>query len=204
MELMQTMFGEMQAMTLWESLAVILALAYLILAMKENIWCWSAALISSGIYMVIFWNVNLYMESVLSLYYVAMAIYGYWMWTRGGNQHHGVRITSWSLKSHLRIIVITIIISLIVGHLMANNTNASFPYLDAATTCFAIMTTYLVAKKVLENWLYWIVINSVSIYLYVNKALMLTSGLFVLYVILAVVGYMEWKKKSAKLDYQSS
>ncbi|RYV02154.1 nicotinamide mononucleotide transporter [Shewanella sp. OPT22] len=198
MDLLQTMFGEMQAMTLWESLAVVLALAYLLLAMKENIWCWPAAFISSGIYMVIFWSVNLYMEALLSFYYVAMAVYGYWMWTKGGNQHHGITITSWPLSTHLRIIVITTGLALSLGYFMANNTNASFPYLDAATTCFAIMTTYLVAKKVLENWLYWIVINSVSIYLYLNKELMLTSALFVLYVILAFAGYMQWQKSKAQ------
>ncbi|WP_338049517.1 nicotinamide riboside transporter PnuC [Parashewanella hymeniacidonis] len=192
------MFGEMQAMTLWESLAVVLALAYLLLAMKESIWCWPAAFVSSGIYMVIFWNVNLYMEAVLSLYYVAMAVYGYWMWTRGGQQHHGVSITSWPLKTHMSIIIVTGVIALIVGYMMANNTDASFPYLDAATTCFAIMTTYLVAKKILENWLYWIVINSVSIYLYLNKELMLTSALFVLYVILAFAGYMQWQKSKTR------
>ena len=198
MEILQTMFGEMQAMTMWESIAVILALAYLLLAMKQSIWCWSAAFISSGIYMVIFWNVNLYMETILNFYYVAMAIYGYWMWTRGGKQHHGVKVTSLSLKTHIGIIVVTGLIALTIGYFMANNTNAAFPYLDAMTTCFAIMTTYLVAKKVLENWLYWIVINSVSIYLYSSKGLMLTSALFVFYVALSIKGYIEWKQSRTK------
>ena len=202
MEILQTMFGEMKAMTMWESIAVILALAYLLLAMKQNIWCWSAAFVSSGIYVVVFWHVHLYMEAILNFYYVAMAVYGYWMWTRGGKQHHGVKVTSLSLNTHLMIIVITGLIALIIGYFMANNTDAAFPYLDAMTTCFAIMTTYLVAKKILENWLYWIVINSVSIYLYSSKGLMLTSALFVLYVILAVKGYLEWKKsKDNTLSY---
>jgi nicotinamide mononucleotide transporter len=97
------------------------------------------------------------------------------------------------LKTHLKLIGITTLISLFIGYGMATYTQAAFPYLDAATTCFAVMTTYLVAKKVLENWLYWVVIDLVSIYLYLSKGLMLTSLLFVLYVGLAVVGYFLWR-----------
>ncbi len=190
----QTMFGEMHAMTGWEVVAVILALAYLILAMKESIWCWPAAFVSSAIYMIIFWEVSLLMESVLSFYYIGMAVYGLWVWTKGGSEHHGVKVVTWSAQKHFLIIVVTGIISIIVGYMMANYTSASFPYLDAATTCFAVMTTYLVAQKVLENWLYWLVINSVSIYLYLNKGLILTSVLFVMYLGLAVVGYYQWRK----------
>ena len=78
---------------------------------------------------------------------------------------------------------------------MATKTMASFPYIDALTTGFAVMTTYLVAQKVLENWLYWVVIDFVSIYLYFQKGLMLTSGLFILYVFMALSGYFMWRKK---------
>ena len=85
---------------------------------------------------------------------------------------------------------------------MANYTQASFPYLDSATTCFAVMTTYLVAKKVLENWFYWIVINTVSIYLYFSKGLMLTTALFVVYVFMAIAGYFMWRKMWV-MDLQS-
>ncbi|MCL1077962.1 nicotinamide riboside transporter PnuC [Parashewanella spongiae] len=194
MDIFQTLFGEMHAMTDWEIIAVALALAYLILAMKENIWCWPAAFFSSAIYMIIFWEVSLLMESVLSFYYIGMAVYGFWVWTKGGNEHQGVNVVSWSASKHFQIIAITGLISIIVGYLMAKYTSASFPYLDAATTCFAVMTTYLVAQKVLENWLYWMVINSVSIYLYLNKGLILTSVLFVMYLILAVIGYYQWRK----------
>ncbi|MGB0895011.1 MAG: nicotinamide riboside transporter PnuC [Parashewanella sp.] len=198
MELLQTILGEATALTGWEALSVVLALAYLILAMKQSIWCWPAAFISSAIYVVIFWQVSLLMEAVLSAYYVAMAIYGYWMWTKGSQDSSGnsigVKVTSWSATAHVKIIVAMTILSLGIGYFMATNTSASFPYLDAATTCFAIMTTYLVAKKVLENWIYWIFINSVSIYLYSSKGLMLTSTLFVLYVILAFIGYAQWRK----------
>ncbi|GGQ31482.1 nicotinamide riboside transporter PnuC [Shewanella litoralis] len=199
----QQAFSEASVMTFWEAIAVMLALAYLILAMRTNIWCWSAAFLSTAIYTVLFWNVSLLMESVLNIYYMGMAVYGYWLWlhvpSAQQSQRHDVssqlNITSWTLKTHAIVIAVTSLVSVVVGYGMANYTSAAFPYIDAATTCFAVMTTYLVAKKVLENWLYWVVIDVVSIYLYFQKGLMLTSGLFILYVAMAVAGYMMWRKK---------
>lgn len=199
----QQAFNEASVMTFWEAIAVMLALAYLILAMRTNIWCWSAAFLSTAIYTVLFWNVSLLMESVLNIYYMGMAVYGYWLWLHvpsvQQSQQHNVssqlNITSWTLKTHTIVIAVTSLVSIVVGYGMANYTAAAFPYIDAATTCFAVMTTYLVAKKVLENWLYWVVIDVVSIYLYFQKGLMLTSGLFILYVAMAVAGYMMWRKK---------
>ena len=194
-------FNEMGVMTAWEAVAVILAVVYLALAMRTNIWCWAAAFISTAIYTVLFWKVSLLMESVLNIYYMAMAVYGYWMWMQqpSNSPEHAINdsgsaIVSWSLNTHFMLITVTSIISIIVGYLMATYTQASFPYLDSATTCFAVMTTFLVAKKVLENWFYWIIINTLSIYLYFSKGLMLTTALFVLYVFMAVVGYFMWRK----------
>ncbi|MCL1158187.1 nicotinamide riboside transporter PnuC [Shewanella inventionis] len=199
----QQAINEASVMTFWEAIAVMLALVYLILAMRTNIWCWSAAFISTAIYTVLFWNVSLLMESVLNIYYMGMAVYGYWLWlhvppAQQTQQHHvssHLKITSWSLKTHSIVIAVTSLVSVIVGYAMANYTSAAFPYIDAATTCFAVVTTYLVAKKVLENWLYWVVIDVVSIYLYFQKGLMLTSGLFILYVGMALAGYLMWRKK---------
>lgn len=190
--------SEVHVMTAWESIAVVLAVAYLLLAMKANVWCWAAAFSSTAIYTVLFWQVSLLMESVLNIYYMAMALYGYWLWTQGGNQQQGLNVTTWPLATHIKLIAVTALVSVCVGHGMATYTQAAFPYLDAATTCFAVMTTYLVAKKVLENWLYWVVIDIVSIYLYINKGLMLTSLLFVLYVGMAVVGYFLWRNSMLK------
>ncbi|WP_299497277.1 nicotinamide riboside transporter PnuC [uncultured Shewanella sp.] len=190
-----SVLSDMRAMTMWETIAVFFALAYLLLAMKQSRWCWIAAFVSTSIYTVIFWHVSLLMESALNFYYIGMAMYGYWVWTQGGDEHKGIEITSLALASHAKIIGLTSIASIVVGYCMANYTHAAFPYLDAATTCFAVVTTYLVAKKVLENWLYWVVIDLVSIYLYFSKGLMLTSLLFVFYVIIAIVGFMTWNKR---------
>lgn len=180
----------------WELIAVASALAYVVLAAKENIWCWPAALISTVIYTVIFYDVYLWMESLLQVYYFAMAIYGWYCWYYiNKRRQKTLHIQSWSISLHVKAIALLSIISIGVGWLMATFTPTHFPYLDSATTVFSVFTTYLVAKKVLENWLYWIVINAVSVYLYLEKDLEPTAALLVLYFFMAIYGYMQWRAK---------
>ncbi|MDT0604088.1 nicotinamide riboside transporter PnuC [Thalassotalea castellviae] len=180
----------------WELIAVASALIYVVLAAKENIWCWPAALISTVIYTVIFYDVYLWMESLLQVYYFAMAIYGWYCWYYINKRpQKTLYIQSWSLSFHVKAILLLSIISMVVGLLMATNTPTHYPYLDSATTVFSVFTTYLVAQKVLENWLYWIVINAVSVYLYLAKDLEPTAALLVLYFFMALYGYFQWSTK---------
>ncbi len=184
---------------LWELLAVIAALFYVVLAAKENIWCWPAALVSTVIYTVIFYDVYLWMDSLLQVYYIAMAIYGWYCWRTSKTDvlesTAGQKIQTWSLIVHVKYAMVLTAISLALGWFMATFTPADFPYLDSLTTVFAVFSTYLVAKKVLENWLYWIAIDALSIYLYIEKGLQPTAVLFVLYVFIAAIGYYYWYRK---------
>lgn len=191
---------------LLELSAVITALLYVVLAAKGNIWCWPAAFVSTLIYSAIFYDVYLWMDSLLQLYYMVMAIYGWYCWREAKTQPTvsatGVvlsnEIKTWELKQHLKIIILLSFISLLLGGVMANFTPADFPYYDAATTVFAIFATYMVTKKILENWLYWVVIDLASIYLYIEKGLVPTAVLFGLYVVLALYGYLQWQKTYQK------
>ncbi|MGK0475548.1 MAG: nicotinamide mononucleotide transporter [Oleispira sp.] len=185
-----------QAMSIWEVIAVILGVAYLVLAMRQNILCWYAALGSTAIFSWLFWDVSLVMESGLNVYYLIMAIYGWWVW-RGNTQHptKAVAIKSWSLSRHTLIIVGIVLISLATGYGLEKNTSAALPYLDSFTTWGAVITTYMVAQKVLENWLYWLVIDTVAIYLYIDRELYLTALLMAVYVVLAMLGWLMWLKE---------
>jgi len=178
-----------------ETVAVILAIAYLLFAIKENSLCWYCAFFSTAIYVWIFGDVSLYMESALNIYYMAMAIYGWYQWQRGGQNKTGLNITRWSLGNHSMAIGIILIATVISGYLLAANTDARLPYLDSFTTWASVITTVMVARKIIENWLYWVVIDIVSIFLYLDRGLYQTAGLFVLYIVLAVVGYIIWVKK---------
>lgn len=177
-----------------ETLAVVLSIAYLILAMKENSLCWFCAFFSTAIYVWIFGDVNLYMESGLNLYYMAMAVYGWHQWQHGGSSGKGVLIATWGLRNHISALLMILLATIVSGYLLAANTDARLPYVDSFTTWASILTTVMVAKKVLENWLYWIVIDSVSIFLYLDRGLHQTAAMFVLYLVLAAVGYVSWRK----------
>lgn len=187
------------AMSAWEMLAVILAIGYLLLATRESLWCWYCALASTAIYTAIFWNVSLLMESALNVYYMVMAVYGWWQWRQGGQQHEGVQVHRWSPTQHAITFVIIVVLTLVSGFLLERNTGAAWPYLDSFTTWASVITTWMVAQKVLENWLYWIVIDSISIGLYADRGLYLTALLFVAYVIIAIYGYSAWRRHEQQL-----
>ncbi len=189
-------------MTSWEMLAVFLSVSYLILAIKQSLWCWPAAFISTLIYSILFFDASLLMDSALNIFYLVMAIYGWYSWKYGNvkNQNIDLEISTYGLTKNLQIILGLIVLSLGLGYIMANYTSADYAYLDTFTTVFAIFTTYTLTKKVLENWLYWIVIDSVSIYIYINKGFYLTAVLFALYTILAFVAYNNWKKEYENLE----
>jgi nicotinamide mononucleotide transporter len=185
----------------WEIGAVVLGISYLLLAMRESVLCWYAAFFSTSIFLVIFWDVNLYMESALQVYYLAMAVYGWFLWRKGSDDKSSLPISSWHLSRHIQVILITVVISGITGYGLSMYTDARFPYLDSFTTWGAIITTYMVARKVLENWLYWFVLDGLSIYLYIDRELYFTAALFAAYLIIVVFGYLTW---SRRLSQQNS
>ncbi len=186
--------------------AMLLSVAYILLATKGSLWCWPAAFISTALYSYIFYDVSLLMDSALSAYYLVMAVYGYWAWRKNkpnelsdspdvSHQTNSTifAVVSWQAKWHLKACLILAVFSLIWGFFMASYTPADFPYLDTFTTVYAVFATYLVTQKVLENWLYWLVIDLVSIYLYLEKALYPTALLFVIFVVIAFYGYLKWR-----------
>lgn len=185
-----------------ETLAVALGIGYLLLAMRQNSLCWYCAFFSTAIYVTIFGDVSLYMESALNVYYMGMAVYGWLQWQKGGPDHSGVEIVRWTAKQHSAGILGILLASIISGYLLSVSTDARLPYLDSFTTWASVFTTVMVARKVLENWLYWIVINSVSIYLYIDRDLDQTAAMFTLYLVLSVLGYVAWKKNYVLQDRQ--
>jgi nicotinamide mononucleotide transporter len=194
---LQTIIDAALSMSPWEAVAVILAIAYLLLAVRENILCWLFAFISTAIYTVLFWDVSLLMDSALNVYYMAMAIYGWYQWSHGGTngdeQAHILAVRSMSGQQHFLVITTIAILSLVSGYLLAEHSTAAWPYVDSFTTWASVITTYLVTRKYLQNWLYWIVIDMVSVPLYIDRGLNLTALLFIVYTVVAVIGYFSWR-----------
>jgi nicotinamide mononucleotide transporter len=177
-----------------ELLAVALAVAYLLLAIRQNIWCWAAAAVSTLLYLVIMYRASLYMESVLQLFYLGMAFYGWQQWRRGGEDHGELSVSTWPLRRHALAIAGVLLLVLVSGVLLERFSDAALPFADSLTTWGAVVATYMVARKILENWIYWFVIDSVSVYLYLSRELYFTAALFVAYLVMIVFGYLSWRK----------
>jgi nicotinamide mononucleotide transporter len=180
---------------LLELTAVVFAIAYLVLAVRENIFCWFAAGISTFIFLYIFWDVKLYMESGLQVYYLAMAVFGWYQWRRAKDGSTSLQISMWSMRQHLVALALIALLTFTSGYLLNSGTDARLPYLDSFTTWASVVTTYMVTRKILENWIYWLVIDSISIYLYIDRELYFTAILFAVYIVIIYFGWFSWSKR---------
>lgn len=186
-----------------EPTAVILAIAYLLLAIKQNISCWFAAFFSSLLYFFVMYSAGLYMEAGLQIFYCIMAVYGWTQWriTLPGNSKFLVK--TWNRDQHIKAILLIILLAIVSGWALEKFTNAALPFLDSLTTWGAIVTTYMVAKRLLENWIYWFVIDTISVFLFYSRGLMLTSILFLVYLIIIYFGYKSWAQMKDEISQKS-
>lgn len=183
-------------MTLMEVAAVFFSIIYIYLAARENIWCWAAAVVSVILYIIICIRANLLAETGLQFFYLFMAVFGYFQWRGGKNYSSGSRpIAIWSWQIHLLAIGSGLLLVFILGYLLESYTKAAMPYFDSFTTIFSMITTWMVTKKILENWLYWIVVDGSSVFLYANRELYLTALLFMAYTIIVIFGFFRWRKE---------
>ncbi|MDG1231293.1 MAG: nicotinamide riboside transporter PnuC [Pseudomonadales bacterium] len=194
-DFLSSALGEFHQNSLLELIAVALAIAYLLLAVRQHIACWYAAFISTAIFLYVFWQVNLYMESGLQVYYLGMAVYGWWAWQRGGSEGYPeLTISTWSPRQHLIVIGIVVAATFVSGSLLSG-TEQQLGYLDSFTTWGAVVATFMVTRKILENWLYWIVIDSASLYLYFDRELYFTMILFLVYLVIIFFGFRSWLRE---------
>ncbi|MFA5494699.1 MAG: nicotinamide riboside transporter PnuC [Porticoccaceae bacterium] len=200
MALGEGMVAALTQLSPWEAVAVILAVAYLLLAMRESAWCWYCAFASTAIYTALLWHASLLMQSLLNGYYMAMAVYGWWQWRRGGTSHEGVAISRWPWRRHGLLGVAVALAAAVTGYMLDTTSDAAWPYVDSLITWGSVAVTWMVAKKILENWLYWIVINSVCIFMYFDRGLYLSSTLFAFYVVIAIFGYYSWRSSERQAD----
>lgn len=177
-----------------EITAVIFAILYLILAVKQNILCWIAGIISSVLYFFIMQKAGLYMEAYLQVFYVVMGIYGWSQWSASNASNPIFIVNTWSKYQHMITISIILVLSLLSGFLMERYTDAALPFLDALVSWGAVVATYMVAKKLLENWIYWFVIDATSIFLFIERGLWLSAILFATYLVIIFFGYQSWNK----------
>lgn len=185
-----------QQQSLFEVFAVILSVVYVALAANKSIWCWPAALVSTSLFAYVFWDVSLLFQLFLNLYYLLMAVVGFIHWHK--NSDDGFISLNMPIAAHLSIIFGGCALSVLVVFIAETSAGQWFGYellyLDAAITMFSLLATYLTVNKYLQSWIYWTIINAVSMYLFISSGLYLTAILMVIYIVIAIKGYANWSK----------
>lgn len=186
-----------------EVLGAAVSLVYLYFSYKQIIWLWPLGILSSVLYCIVFFHSALYADMSLQIYYFFISFYGWYFWLSGRqNKTNGntqLEVNRLSLKMWVVLIFIWALLTLVIGLVLSRFTNSSLPWWDAFTTAGGIVGTWMLARKILENWLFWIIIDLVSMSMYIYKNLYPTVVLFFIYSIIAVAGYYRWKKDLKKI-----
>nr|WP_320118452.1 nicotinamide riboside transporter PnuC [uncultured Marinifilum sp.] len=178
-----------------EIIGTLSGLIFLYLEIKQNKWLWPVGLLTSVMYIYVFFEAKLYADMSLQFYYVFISIYGWIIWSYGSNQiKEELPVTHLSRKLFVTLFAVSMAIYVVISYVLVNFTDASLPYWDAFTTALSIVATWMLARKILEQWLVWVIVNAVSLGLYIYKGLYPTSILFFFYTVLAIIGYLQWKK----------
>lgn len=177
-----------------ESFAVAFNVGYIILATRENPWCWPLGVIGSLLSIWLFIDAKLYAESVLFTYYVFIGIYGWYQWVGKRTATDALQIRDWPWKKHLTFLGLGYVATFLLFLTLSTFTDAKMPLLDSFITIFSFIATWMTAKRILENWIYWIAIDALSVYLYLSRDLELYAALSLIYTLMAVYGYWNWRK----------
>ena len=180
---------------LMEILGVAFSLLYLLFSIKQNILLWPTGMISAILYMAVFYHSKFYADMGLNGYYFLISIYGWIHWTaRDKRKGGGLQVTRISMQSGLVLGVITILAFAGIGFILDRYTDSPVPYWDAFTTALSFTATWMLARKIIEHWIIWVIVDVVSMGLYLYRGLYPTLLLFAIYTVMAVLGYIQWKK----------
>lgn len=173
-----------------EWIGVITGVTYVLLAAKKIILCWLFALISTAIFVILCFQQKLFIESGLQVFYFAMAIYGWTNWRK--DETKNLPIQTWPIQYHLINISLSAIVAYGLGYFMSVFTSQESPFLDAFTTIFSLAATFMVAQRVLGNWIYWIIIDVGLAYLYSTRGLELAGLQYFIFSIIAIFAWYSW------------
>ncbi len=188
---------------LTEILGTLLGLAYIILSVRQRIFTWPAGIASSMLYVIVFFQARLYANALLQFYYVGMGIYGWYYWLKGKRETSSGQLPVKRLRLSQGVKLGMLLIPLfgVFYYILSAHTDSPVPIMDAMTTSLSIVATWMLARKILFNWVIWIVVDLAAAGLYIYRELYPTSILYMVYTVLAFYGYLEWKKSIQKPEY---
>lgn len=180
-----------------EIVGAILSLIYLYLSIKAKVSLWFFGIISSVFYIVVFFDSKLYADLSLNVYYVVVSIYGWINWNKRENSDtSALHIAPFSRKLAIKLAIATLGVYIIYYFVLSRLTDSTVPKIDALVGALSIVGTWMLARKLIENWIVWIVADALCVGLYFYKGLYPTAILFIIYTLMAAVGYWEWKRTS--------
>ena len=181
-------------MAITEIIAVILGLLSVYLVTRQNVWCYPLGIVSVFIYIFIFFEVKLYADMGLQVFFIALQAYGWYEWLYGGEEKTALHV-SWGTRTLYGVTILFVAAAtLLLGSLLHKLTDASLPYIDSLLAVISMAAQWMMAKKYIENWVLWTIVNIGSIGMYAMKGLYFTMFLYVVYLVLGIIGYVEWKK----------
>ena len=181
----------------WEILAVIFGIISVYLSTREHIWSWPTALVNVALYFIVFLEAKLYADMGLQVIYFALSLYGWYEWLYGGENRTELHVSRVTRSLGLKLLLIGLASAALLGTILARFTDASLPYLDSATTSTSLVAQWMMTRKILENWAVWVVVDVVYVGMFIFKKLYLTAGLYAVFLVLAVMGFIQWKRSLA-------
>lgn len=181
-------------MNYFEGLAVVLGLVSVYLVTRQNVWCYPLGIVSVFVYIFIFYEVKLYADMGLQVFFIVLQAYGWYEWLYGGKDHTTLHVARATKKIYFIIFVFIVLATVSIGYTLQKYTDASLPYVDSFLAVLSMVAQWLMAKKYIENWILWVAVNIGSIAMYGYKELYFTMFLFAVYFGLALIGFIEWKK----------
>ncbi|HEU4561795.1 MAG TPA: nicotinamide riboside transporter PnuC [Longimicrobium sp.] len=174
--------------------AVVFGIISVYLSVRENVWSWPTAIVNVSLYVYIFLGARLYADMGLQVFYIGISFYGWWNWLYGGENHTELHVTRLPRRMAVILAAGGIAGAAALGTLLHRTTNADFPYIDSTLTVASLIAQYLMTRKVLENWVIWVVADVAYIGMYFSKELYPTAFLYSVFLVLATMGYFQWKR----------
>ncbi|PYY17086.1 MAG: nicotinamide mononucleotide transporter [Acidobacteria bacterium] len=169
------------------------------LQVKENVWNWPAGIANNIFYVIVFWHSGLYADSLLQWFYISISIYGWWNWLHGGLAHSRLKIDRTSHRGMTLYIALSALGTILFRELLRRYTNSTVPLWDGLTTAMSLTAQYMLTRKLIENWWWWIAVDVIYIALYMYKRLYLTSVLYAIFLGMCIIGLREWQRRMVHL-----
>lgn len=178
-----------------ESIAVILGLANIVLLVLRSIWNYPFGIAMVICYAWIFYGAKLYSDALLQIFFLVVQMYGWWNWSRAadGAEDDRIPVLALSKRKQLGILCLVLVMSLAWGSMMMRFTDAHYPFWDGTIAMTSVVAQILLARRYLENWVLWIIIDILAVGLYWTKGLHLTAGLYGIFFALAAMGLYQWR-----------